>query len=191
MVVGSVGPWLTSAMTSVASAQPCPEAEVIFARGQDEPPGMGMVGDAFVGMLRGRTGKHIGSYAVNYPAKNGDIAPGVADMSGHITSMAASCPNTRLIVGGYSLGGAVTNEALANHLPPDADQHIAAVVTFGNASRLVDAPLSPGPQYSGKTYDICNPGDPICSGGDALLSHFQLLYIVGVSPATDFAAARI
>jgi cutinase len=191
MVVGSAGPWLPSAMISAASAQPCPEVEVVFARGQDEPPGMGMVGDTFVGVLRGRTGKDIGSYAVNYPAKNGDIAPGVADMSGHITSMAANCPNTRLVVGGYSLGGAVTNEVLANHVAPGADQHVAAVVTFGNASRLVGAPISPGPQYGGKTYDICNPGDPICSDGDALLSHFPLLYILGVSPAADFVAARI
>jgi cutinase len=190
-MLSSASPLWSSSTIAVASAQPCPEAEVIFARGQDEPAGMGMIGDAFVSVLRDRTGKQIGSYAVNYPAKNGDISPGVADMSGHIQSMVASCPNTRLIVGGYSLGGGVTNEVLANRLPPGADQHIAAVVTFGNASRLVGAPLAPGPQYDGKTYDICNPGDPICSGGDALLSHFQLAYISAGSPAVDFAASRL
>jgi cutinase len=181
----------SSAMIPVASAQSCPEAEVVFARGQDEPAGMGMIGDAFVSVLRDRTGKQIGSYAVNYPAANADIAPGVADMTGHIQSMVANCPDIRLVVGGYSLGGGVTNEVLVNRLPPGADQHIAAVVTFGNASRLVGAPLSPGPRYSGKTYDVCNPGDPICSGGDQVLSHFQLLYITGGSPAVDFAASRL
>jgi cutinase len=174
-----------------ASAQPCPEVEVVFARGQDEPPGMGMVGDALVGGLRDRTGKQIAAYAVNYPAKAADITPGVADMSGHISSMVANCPNTRLVVGGYSLGGGVTNEVLANRLPPGAGQHIAAVLTFGNASRLVGAPLSPGPQYDGKTFDMCNPGDPICSGGNALLAHLQLVYIVGGAPAVDFAASRL
>jgi Cutinase len=109
----------SSAMIPVASAQSCPEAEVVFARGQDEPAGMGMIGDAFVSVLRDRTGKQIGSYAVNYPAANADIAPGVADMTGHIQSMVANCPDIRLVVGGYSLGGGVTNEVLVNRLPPE------------------------------------------------------------------------
>jgi cutinase len=192
LVVSPAIPSSSSVMAiPAASAQPCPEVEVVFARGRDEPPGIGMIGDAFVGALRDRTGKQIAVYAVNYPAKNADIGPGVADMSGHISSMVANCPDTRLVVGGYSLGGGVTNEVLANRLPPGADQHIAAVVTFGNASRLVGAPLSPGPQYAGKTYDMCNPGDPICSGGDALLSHLQLVYVLGGGPAVEFAASRL
>jgi cutinase len=176
---------------AAASAQPCPEVELVFARGQDEPPGMGMVGDAVLGGLRDRTGKQIAVYAVNYPARAADIGPGVADMSGHISAMVANCPDTKLVVGGYSLGGAVTNEVLANRLPPDAGRHIVAVLTFGNASRLVGAPLSPGPQYDGKTFDMCNPGDPICSTGNALLAHLQLVYIVGGGPAIDFAASRL
>ncbi len=191
MLVSLAIPSSLSALIAPASAQPCQDVEVVFARGQDEPPGMGMIGDAFVNVLRDRTGKQIAAYAVDYPAKNADIAPGVADMSGHIQSMMSDCPNTKLVVGGYSLGGGVTNEVLANRLPPGADQHVAAVVTFGNASRLVGAPLSPGPQYDGKRYDMCNPGDPICSGGDSLLSHFQLAYITGGSPAVDFAASKL
>ncbi|WP_156764445.1 cutinase family protein, partial [Mycobacterium sp. E3247] len=43
-----------------ASAAPCPDAEVTFARGTDEPPGVGAVGDAFVNSLRGKTRKSIG-----------------------------------------------------------------------------------------------------------------------------------
>jgi cutinase len=32
----------------------CPGAEVVFARGRDEPPGVGFVGDAFVNSLRSK-----------------------------------------------------------------------------------------------------------------------------------------
>ena len=43
----------TSAMLSApipsASAQPCPDVEAIFARGTVEPPGVGGIGQAFVG----------------------------------------------------------------------------------------------------------------------------------------------
>ncbi|WP_415794433.1 cutinase family protein, partial [Mycolicibacterium frederiksbergense] len=52
-----------------ASAEPCPDAEVVFARGSDEPPGLGATGQAFVDTLRAQSpGKSIGVYPVNYPA---------------------------------------------------------------------------------------------------------------------------
>src|SRR5436190_1260311 len=51
-----------------ASADDCPPAEVIFARGTNEPPGIGLVGEAFVDSLRQQTGKNIEVYAVNYKA---------------------------------------------------------------------------------------------------------------------------
>ena len=33
-------------------AAPCPEVEVVFARGRTEPPGAGQVGNAFIDALR-------------------------------------------------------------------------------------------------------------------------------------------
>lgn len=84
----------------------CPDAEVVFARGRFEPPGIGTVGNAFVSALRSKVNKNVGVYAVKYPADN-QIDVGANDMSAHIQSMANSCPNTRLVPGGYSLGAAV------------------------------------------------------------------------------------
>ena len=52
-----------------AEAAPCPDAEVVFARGTTEEPGLGPTGDAFVDSLRSRIGvKSLGVYAVDYPA---------------------------------------------------------------------------------------------------------------------------
>jgi cutinase len=175
-----------------ATAAPCPDVNVVFARGTDEAPGLGDVGQAFVGQLRDKTGRDIAASPVNYPAHQ-DVAPGVSDMTSQIRSIVANCPNTKIVVGGYSLGAAVTNDVLNNTLPPGADQHIAAVVLIGNASRLLNIPVTPGPAFNGKSIDVCNPGDPICSGGPAALSHLQLAYLLtgGIGNAVDFTASRI
>jgi cutinase len=114
-------------------------------------------------------------------------------MTSQIRSIVDNCPNTKIVVGGYSLGAAVTNDVLNNTLPPGADQHIAAVVLIGNASRLLNIPVTPGPAFNGKSIDVCNPGDPICSGGPAALSHLQLAYLLtgGIGNAVDFTASKI
>jgi cutinase len=58
-----------------ASAASCPDVEVTFARGTNEPPGVGGVGQAFIDSLRSQVGgRSIGVYPVNYPASD-DFAP--------------------------------------------------------------------------------------------------------------------
>src|SRR5262245_35968943 len=60
---------LQSAPIPSAYAEPCPDAEVIFARGTTEAPGVGPTGQAFVDALRARVApKWLGVYAVDYPA---------------------------------------------------------------------------------------------------------------------------
>ena len=55
----------------VAGAAPCPDVEIVFARGTTEPPGVGGIGQAFVDSLRSQLGgRSVGVYAVNYPASN-------------------------------------------------------------------------------------------------------------------------
>jgi len=106
----------------------CPAVEVVFARGRLESPGVGILGNAFISALRSKSNKNIGTYAVKYPADT-EIDIGANDMSAHIQSMMNNCPDTRLVLGGYSLGAAVTDVVLAvpfdfftfkNPLPPGA-----------------------------------------------------------------------
>src|SRR6185369_16819821 len=53
-----------------ASADDCPDIEVVFARGTNDSPGLGNVGGAFVDALRGKVGgRSVGAYAVNYPSR--------------------------------------------------------------------------------------------------------------------------
>ena len=135
-----------------AAAQECPDIEVIFARGTNDAPGIGLVGQAFVDALRSKVGdRSVGVYAVNYAATFNFLraAEGAADATNHAQVMATTCPNTKLVLGGFSQGAAVVDlmlgvapnvaamagvstipgldaipgldlNALANPLPPDA-----------------------------------------------------------------------
>src|ERR1700752_3037647 len=81
-----------------ASAQPCPDVEVVFARGTTEDPGVGPTGQAFVDSLRARVGtKSMRVYPVNYPATTDfpTALDGIKDASAHVRSTAAACPNTQ------------------------------------------------------------------------------------------------
>src|SRR3954469_22284832 len=95
-----------------ASAAGCPDVEVIFARGRLESPGAGIIGNEFVSALRSRVRRNIGVYAVKYPADN-QIDVGANDISQRIAYNMNNCPNTRLVLGGYSLGAAATDMVLA------------------------------------------------------------------------------
>src|SRR3984957_13372588 len=60
-----------AAAVPAASAQPCPDTEVVFARGTGEPPGVGPPGQAFVDAIGGSLGgKSMDVYPVNYPASD-------------------------------------------------------------------------------------------------------------------------
>ncbi len=192
-----------------AAADPCPDVEVVFARGRIEPPGTGQVGEAFVNALRARTDKSVGFYAVDYPADI-EVIQGANDMSRHIQSMAANCPDTRLVLGGYSLGAAVTDVVVAvpapifgyvNPLPLGMDDHIAAVALFGNGTRKVLGPVSElSPLYGDKTIDLCTQDDPVCNNNldpntwaDNWPAHQYSAYVESglVDRAANFVAARL
>jgi cutinase len=168
----------------IASAAPCPDVEVTFARATTEPPGVGVVGQQFIDALRSQVGgRSVGVYAVNYPASE-DFVPsvnaGTSDASAHVQSTIANCPNTKLVLGGYSQGAMVIDQITIAQFPiagfvpmtlsADQADHVAALALFGNpAARYLGAPVSTAsPWYGAKAIDLCAPGDPICTPGGPL-----------------------
>jgi cutinase len=199
-----------------ASAAPCPDVEVIFARGTFEAPGVGDTGQAFIDALRGQLGgKSVDVYPVNYPASLdfATAADGVTDAGNKVRDVAAHCADTKMVLGGYSQGAAVvaytTEDAVPNGftlpagitgpLPPDVANHVAAVALFGKPSSgflqtiyTGAPPITVGHLYTGKTTDMCIPEDPICSpdGND---NGAHTLYATNgmAGQAADYAARRI
>src|SRR6202008_4258569 len=172
LIAPALAPYQVAGPIPKASAG-CPDAEVDFARGREEAPGVGEVGQAFINSLQSKVPHMtIGSYGVNYPA-DVSVTKGSNDMSAHVQQMAASCPNTKLVLGGYSLGAAAADVVVAMNkpgfgytdvLPPNLDQHVAAVALFGTGThRVVGEIPGPGPGFAGKIIDLCAAGDPICT----------------------------
>jgi cutinase len=185
----------------VAEAAPCPDVEVVFARGTTEPPGVGGIGQAFVDSVRSQVGgRSVGVYAVNYPASNdfSRSAPaGGDDMSAHVQAMAANCPGTRMVLGGYSQGAAVVDLATTS-MPADVADNVAAAAEFGGARSAFADSLSPGPLpsvgplYTAKTIEMCVPNDPICyQGGSDMRAHGAYVQTGMVNEAAVFAASRV
>lgn len=166
-----------------ASAEGCPDIEVVFARGTNEAPGLGLPGGSFVNALRSKVGgRSVGSYAVAYPADYDFLAAaaGANDASAHIQYMMGACPNTRLVLGGYSQGAAVIDVIAAvpfpaigftNPLPPNTPDFVAALVAFGNPSAKLGLPLTSSPVWGARSIDLCNANDPVCTSGEDVAAH--------------------
>jgi cutinase len=208
---------LPAAAIPSASGQPCPDTEVVFARGTGEDPGVGPTGQAFVDALRGRLGgKSLGVYAVNYPASDqwSTGLDGIRDAESHVVNEAGACPNTKMVLGGYSQGAAVagfvTSSAVPDSVPQDVDpatipkpldsslaSHVAAVVLFGSpntrAMELLGQPkLAIGPLYQSKTIQVCAVEDPVCSDGMNFAAHNTYADDGSViAQGVDFAASRL
>lgn len=209
----------------VAPAQPCPDIEAVFARGTGEPPGVGGVGQAFINALQSDVGgRAVTVYPVNYAASSDfsdriqfaqSVVDGIRDAGGHIESTAANCPNTRIVLGGYSQGAAVAGFVtsasipagvpaeyvpfLPKPMPPEIANHVAAVTLFGKPSaqwlQNYGAPtIVIGPLYAPKTIDLCAPGDTICNGdagGGPTVAHASYPVNGMTAQAAEFAASHL
>ena len=183
---------LLSAPIPVASAQPCPDVEAVFARGTGEPVGVGGIGEPFVDELRTAIGpKSLDVYPVNYEASGNfsdriefaqSFLDGVKDAGSHIEATAANCPKTRIVLGGYSQGAAVAaavtsasvpagvpaeySSFMPKPMPSDIANHVAAVTLFGK----------PSPQWLqnyGAPLIVVGPQyvpktDDLCADGDTI-----------------------
>lgn len=199
-----------------ASAAPCADIEVVFARGTFEPAGIGATGEAFVEALRSRAGgRSVDAYAVNYPAtlQFSTAADGVIDAGNRVRDIAANCPNTQMVLGGFSQGAAVIGyitedvvpagfalpQGLTGPMAPEMADHVAAVALFGkpsngflNTINAAAPPVTVGPLYAGKAIELCIGTDPVCSpGGGDMGSHSAYATNGMATQAADFAAGLL
>lgn len=193
-----------------AAAAPCPDVEVVFARGTTEAPGAGPVGDAFVTGLRAQVGaKSVESYGVDYPATIDfrTAMDGIFDARDHILATAANCPDTKMVLGGFSQGAAVigfvtaevvpdgvTAAEVPTPMPADIAEHVAAVALFGKPSTrfmsaINDPTVTIGPQYASKTVELCVENDLVCDPhGSSFAVHNQYIELGMVDQGVTYAA---
>lgn len=207
IVVGSVLAAASAAaavaVTNVSSAAGCSDVDVVFARGTGEPPGLGITGTPFLqSVQRDLPGKTVSNHAVDYPAdaaQAGD-GQGATEMSEHVEQVAAQCPDTKFILGGYSQGASVTDIALGiptalgrgGTIPPALAGNVAAVAVFGNPLRLFGQNIPQASQtFGAKAIDLCNTGDPVCGNGTDIAAHLAYASNGSTTKAAQFAADKV
>jgi hypothetical protein len=197
-VVVAASASLLAAPAPSASAQGCADVEVVYARGTGEAVGLGGIGQTFVDAVRAQAApRTVNVYPVNYSASSDfgnriefarSVIDGIRDAGTHIQATAANCPDTRIVLSGFSQGAALAGYVTSAEIPAEVPaeyrafiptpmpaevaDHVAAVVLIGMPSaeflRSVGAPpITIGPSYVDKTLKLCASGDTICNGAPA------------------------
>ncbi|KAG6813415.1 hypothetical protein H0H92_011394 [Tricholoma furcatifolium] len=155
----------------VERRQSCADVTVYFARGTGEVGTIGtIVGPPFEAALQSAlAGKTLDFEGIPYAAsiagflEGGDPA-GAATMASDVTAKANSCPDTKIVISGYSQGAQVTHLAAAQ-LSSAVQERVNAAVVFGDPD---NGKPFPGP-IEAHEITFCAVGDDICAGGDLIL----------------------
>ncbi|KAL2076206.1 hypothetical protein VTL71DRAFT_1149 [Oculimacula yallundae] len=172
------------------SAGNCKAMTVIFARGTTEQGNVGTLsGPPMFDALSKMVGpNNLAVQGVDYAADipgflAGGDAKGSAKMAQLVTQAMTDCPDTQVVMSGYSQGGQVCHKAAAM-LPPAMASKVSSVVIFGD-------PMNGKPVAgvsAAKTKVICHQGDNICAGGSQILQP-HLTYSMNAGEAAQFAAS--
>ncbi|KAI3394515.1 hypothetical protein diail_2604 [Diaporthe ilicicola] len=164
----SSGDTSTSA-NSAAAAADCKAVTVVFARGTTEPGTLGtVVGPGLNTALGTALNNNAVVTGVAYAADAAGIAseisatggPGTQAMVKLVQSTLSSCPDTQVVLSGYSQGAMLVHNTM-NNLGSAAAAKVKAAVTFGDP--FVGQAVKGVPSGSFKSY--CASGDSVCSAG--------------------------
>jgi len=211
--VAVAGSALVGLAAGTANAAPgCPDVHWIGVAGSGERDGyeaasnggMGeIVYDSYVALQQqlAQEGRTITAEAVDYPAKDvpddagigdwlnymGSVDAGTAALGGQYAAFTAQCPNTKVVMAGYSQGAMVVHRNLAaigadpnlaaSLLIADGDRHPDdTTVNIGSASKdpektggaaqdwpiLAHAPAKLPANVGVRTISVCDAGDAVC-----------------------------
>jgi cutinase len=191
----------------------CKPVTYIFARGTTEIGNMGStVGPALQLALESAFGQNnVATQGVTYPADiagaiSGALNPGLAQGARTMASLTqqvlSKCPDTKVILAGYSQGAEQVHGALINlqngqvavsfyllqiSIKSLADKLLQAAITFGD-------PLQRIPFRnidSGRTKVYCNLLDAVCNGAFVISASHLSYSIQDATPAAQFAKGVI
>lgn len=98
------------------------------------------------------------------------------------------CPNSTMLIGGYSQGTAVMDNAIQG-LPAQMQSKIAGVVLFGYTRNAQDKAQIPG-YPKAQTKIFCAPGDLVCDN-TLTITAAHLTYAANADEASTFLASMV
>ncbi|TXH09292.1 MAG: cutinase family protein [Spirochaetes bacterium] len=205
---------VTSPATATAADDGCSDVTLIFARGTNEPSGIGQTGQDFVDQLIPRLqGRTLTVRPVEYSASldfwNSAIE-GIADTANAVRNIESQCASTQVVLGGFSQGAAVVGYTTSAAVPEGIDPadvpsplgaedaaRVSSVVMFGTPTRsnlgIISAPpITIGPSFQEKTLQLCHVDDPVCVDGGREWSAHNSYTSDGMMPrAADFVVEHL
>ncbi|KAF2476177.1 cutinase-domain-containing protein [Lindgomyces ingoldianus] len=171
----------------VADKNCCTDLTIVFARGTSEAGNVGTVaGPPMFKSLRSKLGANrVTIQGVNYPADAaGNINQGASGgpaMASSVKAALSQCPNTKVVVSGYSQGGMVVHNAFsAQGL---TSTQVTAAVLFGDPMLRLGRV---GDLSSTKVKEFCASGDAVCENGTGTITSAHLSYGKNADEAADF-----
>ncbi|KAI0805595.1 cutinase-domain-containing protein [Xylaria sp. FL0064] len=204
----------------IAERQSCPDIYVFGARETTVGPGYGTAG----GLVNQVLAAYPGSQAspIDYPACGGQAScggisydqsatQGTAAVVSAVTSLNSRCPNTKIVLIGYSQGGQIMDNALCGGagatLTGNALAAVKVAIFMGDPHNVAGLPYNVGTCTAGgfaarpsgfkcspanpsiiKSY--CDSTDPYCCNGNDANSHQQYVVKYG-SQALAFIESEL
>ncbi|KAH9210756.1 cutinase [Leptodontidium sp. 2 PMI_412] len=170
----------------------CRRVTVIFGRGSGQPGNVGsIVGPPFFDALVSRLGaSNVAIQGVNYPASYEEAAAGgskegTANLVSFAQLASSKCPNTQIILSGYSQGAQLIH--LAGPSLTSVASKIAAVVVFGDPyNNQAISNISPS-----KVRSFCANGDFICNRNGGFDPNAHTSYGKNAAEAAAFVLSKI
>jgi len=202
---------LTSLSISVAALPApttgCAAVHVITARASTEAPGEGIIG-AVVDRIVSGSRQTVSREAIVYPATLTNYlnseGQGVTAMKSRLSAKVSSCPNTKIVLTGYSQGAHVSGDVLAAKATGTAN--VVATILMGDPGHVRGESFQKGtanalnglfPRASGalegfaaQLNSFCDIGDPFCAGGLNTAVHLGYVNEYGTA-AVNFVLGRI
>ncbi|KAH8696174.1 cutinase [Talaromyces proteolyticus] len=181
----------------------CAPIHLFVARGTTESPGDGSIGSLaqlVINAHSGATQEAINYPASSYPTYIDDVSTGITAVTNQFTKYTSSCPNSTLVLIGYSQGAQIILDALCGSgsatkggtgsptITASQGKNIAAVVGYGDPGHVAGESWNEGTATTNGIYarpkgacnawanvihSYCNTGDPFCASGNNIMVHLQ------------------
>ncbi|KAG5720096.1 Acetylxylan esterase 2, partial [Termitomyces sp. T112] len=166
----------------------CSAVHVITARASTEAPGEGIIGTVVTAIVGGSS-QTVSREAVAYPATLTNYLvsenQGVTAMKADLAAQVSKCPDTKIVLMGYSQGAQVAGDVLASRAT--GTDKVVATILMGDPGHVAGEPFQKGTAnavsglfprapgalnaFASVIESFCDIGDPFCAGGLNLAVH--------------------